>query len=100
MGDFVFPNGEWMLLEDLAFYYDTVTEQEALLHVVGQIIFENGQSGLPSWWKRRYRNAIIEVAIDDAYVLSCGVRHDPIHDQWYPAKDVPIGRVGFEEEKP
>lgn len=96
MRDFVFPNGEWVTLEDLSFHYDTVTNQEALLHVVGQIVFENGQSGLPSWWKSRYRTAIIEVAIDDAYVLDCGIRHDPVHDQWYAAKDVPVGRVGFE----
>lgn len=95
MEHFVFPNGEWRPLDDLCFFYDTVTNYEALLHVVAQLVFENGQSGLPGWWKRRYRSAIIEAAIDDAYVLGCGIRHDPIHDQWYASKDVPVGRVGF-----
>lgn len=96
MRDFIFPNGDWVSLGELSFFYDEVTEEEALLHVVGQIVFENGQSGLPSWWKRRYRNTIISVAIEDAYVLSCGIRYDSLHDQWHASKDVPMGRVGFE----
>lgn len=98
MRDFVFPNGEWIAIDELSFFYDTVTNEEALLHVVSQIVFENGQSGLPHWWKHRYRNAIIAAAIDDAYVLDCGIQHDPLHDQWHASKDVPVGRVGFKKE--
>lgn len=99
MDHFVFPNGDWVTTNELSFHYDIPTKQEALLHVVAQLVFENGQSGLPVWWKRRYRNEIIMAAIDDAFVLSCGVKHDGLHDQWHASKDVPIGRVGFEWEK-
>lgn len=98
MDEFLCPNGEWVSMDDVAFYCDAMTHHEALRYIVGEIMWEHGQSGLPSWWKQRYRGVIIEVAIEDAYVLSCGVQYDPIHDQWHASKDVPVGRAWFEEK--
>lgn len=93
---FVFPDGTAMgVEEDLCEEFEADTDEDAVIAIVADVLTDWGFDGVPDWWKRRYKQAIIQSAIWDGHVMSTGIVCNERFNEWYASEEVPYGHVEF-----
>lgn len=93
---FVFPDGTATGIdEDLCEAFHGETDEEAIVAIVSEVLYDWGFDGVPDWWKERYRQAIIESAIWDGHSMSTGIICNVKFNEWYASPEVPYGHVEF-----
>lgn len=93
---FIFPDGTPTSLDgDLCDELDAETDDQAVQAMVAEILYDCGFDGVPTWWKIRYKQAIIECAIMDGHTMTTGIVCNERFNEWYASHEVPYGHVEF-----
>lgn len=93
---FMFPDGTSIgIEEDLCEEFGGNTDEEAVLMIVAEVLYDWGFDGVPMWWKERYKRAIIESAIMDGHTMRTGIICNERFNEWYASEEVPYGHVEF-----